>query len=146
MDDFQQFEAFKKSRNVVRAVANFVNRGVFSKDIALTAQLRKTMLSIYSNFGEGFERDGNREFIQFVSISKGSVGELRAQLLYALDLGYLRQEEFDELNELAREAAKYLGGLMRHLKHSPFRGRKFAQYDSAEPPSSCPEGPSNAGT
>src|SRR6266481_9864995 len=64
------------------------DRGTFSKDTVLAAQLRKTMLSIYSNFGEGFERDGNREFVQFVSVSKGSVGELRAQLLYALDLGY----------------------------------------------------------
>ena len=57
-----------------------------------------SMLSIYSNFGEGFERDGNREFIQFLSISKGSVGEVRAQLLYALDLGYLGHERFEQLN------------------------------------------------
>ena len=137
MDDFRQFEAFKKCRIMVCAVAVLLNRGAFSKDIALATYLRKTMLSIYSNFGEGFERDGNREFIQFVSISKGSVGELRAQLLYALDLGYLKQEELDQLNELAKEAARYLGGLMRHLKQSPFRGRKFSQNESLQPPPNC---------
>jgi len=95
MDDFEQFEAFKKSRVLVRAVGVLINRGVFSKDLVLATQLRKTMISIYSNFGEGFERDGNREFIQFLSISKGSVGELRAQLLYAFDLGYLEEESLD---------------------------------------------------
>ncbi len=110
MDDFQQFEAFQKCRTLVRAVAILIRRGVFSNDIALGAHLRKTMLSVYSNFGEGFERDGNREFIHYISIAKGSVGELRAQLLYALDLDYLKQEEFDQLNELAKEAGRYLEG------------------------------------
>jgi four helix bundle protein len=125
MDDFEQFEAFQRCRELVRAVADLINRGAFSNDIALAAQLRKTMLSIYSNFGEGFERDGNREFVQFVSISKGSVGEIRAQLLYALDLGYLEHEKFEQLNALGKETARYLGGLMRHLNQSALRGRIF---------------------
>jgi 23S rRNA-intervening sequence protein len=83
-----------------------------------------------SKFGEGFERDGNREFVQFVSVSKGSIGELRAQLLYALDLGYLEREKFEQLNELGLEAARYLGGLMRHLNQSEFRGRKFKKNNA----------------
>jgi four helix bundle protein len=77
MNDFEQFDAFQRCREFVRAVAEPLNRGVFSKDPVLVTQLRKTMLSIYSNFAEGFERDGNREFTQFVSIAKGSVGETR---------------------------------------------------------------------
>jgi len=132
MDDFEQFEAFQKCRHLVRAVAAVISRGTFSKDVVLAASLRKTMLSIYSNFGEGFERDGNREFLQFVSVSKGSVGELRAQLLYALDLGYLEREEFEQLNELGKEAARYLGGLMRYLNQSAFRGRKFKKNSALE--------------
>lgn len=143
MDDFEQFEAFQKCRHFVREVAAVINRGAFSRDAFLSAQLRKTMLSIYSNFGEGFERNGNREFLQFVSVSKGSVGELRAQLLYALDLGYLEREKFEELNELGQQAARYLGGLMRHLNQSPFRGPKFKKnstlHSSPEPQTLNPE-------
>ena len=52
------------------------------------------------NFGAGFERNGNREFAQFVSIAKGSIGETRAQLLYAVDFGYLKPETFSELMNL----------------------------------------------
>ena len=125
MDDFEQFDAFQRCREFVRAVAEPLNRGAFSKDPVLVTQLRKTMLSIYSNLAEGFERDGNREFSQFVSIAKGSVGETRGQLLYAFDFGYLERERFDQLNELGRNAARCLGGLMRHLNNSKFRGRKF---------------------
>jgi len=53
-----------------------------------------------SNFAEGFERDGNREFSQFVSVSRGSVGEARGQLLYAVDFGYLQIEQFEPINSV----------------------------------------------
>src|SRR5271157_5562372 len=104
MDDFTQFDAFERCREFARGIGRQLSRGTFSGDPVLTTALRKTLLSVYSNFGEGFERDGNREFAQFVSIAKGSVGETRAQLLYALDFGYLERERFDQLNALGKQA------------------------------------------
>ena len=126
MDDFTQFDAFERCREFARGVGKHLSRGTFSKDPVLTTALRKTLLSIYSNFGEGFERDGNRE----LSIAKGSMGESRAQLIYALDLGYLKQETFSELDQLGKTATKCLGGLIRYLNDSGFRGRKFKQRDN----------------
>ena len=64
MDDFTQFDSFERCREFARGIAAHMNRGAFSQDPVLTTALRKTVLSIYSNFGEGFERDGNREFAQ----------------------------------------------------------------------------------
>jgi four helix bundle protein len=125
MDDFTQFDAFERCREFARGIGRHLSRGAFSKDPVLTTALRKTLLSVYSNFGEGFERDGNREFAQFVSIAKRSIGETRAQLVYALDLGYLKPETFCELDELARSATACLGGLIRYLYDSGLRGRKF---------------------
>jgi four helix bundle protein len=125
MDDFTQFDAFERCRAYARAIAAHLSRGAFTKDPVLANALRKTLLSIYSNFGEEFERDGNREFAQFISIAKGSVGETRAQLIYALDFGYLKLETFSELDQLGKAAAACLGGLNRHLNDSSFRGRKF---------------------
>jgi four helix bundle protein len=86
MKDFTEFDAFQRCQDFTRAVAGHLNAGALSKDPVLANHLRKTVLSIYSNFAEGFERDGNREFAQFVSIAKGSVGEVRGQLLYAVEL------------------------------------------------------------
>jgi four helix bundle protein len=125
MNDFTDFDAFQRCRDFTRAIAVPLNGGLFSRDPVLVTQLRKTVISIYSNFAEGFERDGNREFSQFVSISKGSVGEARGQLLYAVDFGYLEDEKFQELNCLGLRAGQCLGGLMRYLNTTEARGRKF---------------------
>jgi four helix bundle protein len=147
MDDFTQFDAFERCREYARGIAEHLNRGAFSKDPVLTNALRKTLLSAYSNFGEGFERDGNREFAQFVAIAKGSIGETRAQLIFALDFGYLKPETFSDLDQLGKTATKCLGGLIRYLNSSNLRGRKFKQRNHLpndhKPPEHCP-GTSNA--
>jgi four helix bundle protein len=133
MDDFTQFDAFERCREFARAIGAHLNGGAFTRDPILMTALRKTLLSIYSNFGEGFERDGNREFAQFVSIVKGSVGETRAQLVYALDFGYLKPETFSDLDQLGKAAAACLGGLNRHLNDSNYRGRKFKHREGSSP-------------
>ena len=125
MNDFTDFDAFQLCRDFARAIAVPLNGGAFARDPVLATQLRKTIISIYSNFAEGFERDGNREFRQFVSTSKGSVGEARGQLLYAVDFGYLEEPNFQEIKSLGLRAAQCLGGLMRHLNTTQLRGRKF---------------------
>jgi hypothetical protein len=73
MDDFTQFDALERCREFARVIGRHLSRGTHSKD---------PILSVYSNFGEGFERDGNREFSQSVSNAKGSIGETRAQLIF----------------------------------------------------------------
>jgi four helix bundle protein len=69
MNDFTEFDAFQRCRDFARAIAVPLNGGIFSRDPVLVTQLRRTVISVYSNFAEGFERDGNRKFAQFVSIS-----------------------------------------------------------------------------
>jgi four helix bundle protein len=67
----------------------------------------------------------NGEFAQFVSISKGSVGEARGQLLYAVDFDYLDVDKFEKMNVLGQGGGQCLGGLMRYLNTTDVRGRKF---------------------
>jgi four helix bundle protein len=87
--------------------------------------MERASISVLSNFAEGFEREGNSEFIQFLAISKGSIGELRAQLIYALDLALLAEAQYDTLDLAAESATRLLGGLMRYLGGSTRRGRKY---------------------
>jgi len=133
MNDFAEFEAFKLCREYGRAIAHVLKNGRFSKDPVVPIQLRKTVLSVYSNFAEGFERDGNREFVQFLSIAKGSLGETRGQLFYSLDFDCLTLDEFEKLNDLGKQAAQCVGGLMRYLGRSELRGSK---YKGIKPPRS----------
>jgi four helix bundle protein len=130
---FTDFDAFERAREFARALKIPLQKGTFSKDPALVYQMRKAILSIYSNFTEGFERDGNREFAQYVSIAKGSVGEIRGQLIYAVDFDYLPQSEFDQLDPLADRAALCLGGLMRFLNNTEVRVKKFKRRDAKNP-------------
>jgi four helix bundle protein len=87
--------------------------------------MERASTSVLSNFAEGFERDGNAEFMQFLTICKGSLGELRAQLIYCLDIELIEQERYETLDVMAEKAARLLGGLARYLKTSNKTGRKY---------------------
>lgn len=78
-----------------------------------------------ANIAEGFERGGDKEFIQFLSTSKGSCGELRSHLYVALDQKYVSQQVFADLYSKADEVSRLIGGFMTYLKESELRGRKF---------------------
>ena len=68
-----------------------------------------------SNIAEGFERYGSIEFRRFLSIAKGSAGEVKSQLYVALDTGLVGQSSFEELYEKADAVSQLIGGLMRYL-------------------------------
>ena len=77
-----------------------------------------------SNIAEGFDRGGVREFIQFLFIAKGSSAEVQAQLYVALDAGYINQEQFKSLYNLAGDTGRLIGGFIRYLKNTESKGRK----------------------
>jgi four helix bundle protein len=78
-----------------------------------------------SNIAEGFERSGSAEFSQFLSVAKGSAGEVEAQLYVALDQRYVTPAAFESLKELAVSTKKLIAGFMGYLKRSSIRGQKF---------------------
>ena len=78
-----------------------------------------------SNVAEGFERGGDKEFLQFLAQAKGSCGEVRSQLCAARDQGYLSQSEFAAMTSRAVLTSRLISGLMKYLRESGFRGSKF---------------------
>ena len=88
--------------------------------------MRKAAISTMSNIAEGFERDGKREFVQFLAIAKGSVGEIQSQLYVARDQGFLREAEFEEMFAAAREVGRTIAGLMRYLRSASIPGAKYS--------------------
>lgn len=122
---FEDIEAWKYSRNLTNLVYNISGQGKFGKDYCLRDQIRRSAISVMSNIAEGFDREGNKEFIQFLSIAKGSTSEIEAQLYVALDNGYVSQEQFNELFEITKSTKSLLSGFIRHLKNSKIKGHKF---------------------
>jgi four helix bundle protein len=126
---FEDLIAWKKARELNRLIYKLTRAEPLSKDWALCNQLRRASISVLSNIAEGFERGGRKEFIQFLSIAKGSVGELRAQLIAALDIAFIDPVSFDFHHGLAEEVGRIIGGLIRYLQSSEIPGPKYQTSD-----------------
>jgi four helix bundle protein len=80
--------------------------------------------AVMSNIAERFERGGNKEFVYFLPVARGSIGEVQSQLLVAFDQEYLNQGTFDHIMNLAAEIGRLIGELMKYLRGSSYRGAK----------------------
>lgn len=125
VEQFEEIEAWKKARELTKVIYRVSSSGDFARDFGLCDQIRRAAVSIMSNIAEGFERDGNKEFLQFLSFAKGSCGEVRAQLYVALDQAYVSPEHFQELIEQARQVSRLISGLRKYLQTSQLQGRKY---------------------
>jgi four helix bundle protein len=122
---FEEIISWQKARELNNIIGKYIDAGKFKNSYKLINQIEGSAGSIMDNIAEGFERSGNREFLQFLYISKGSCGEFRSQLYRALERGYLAQAEFDELYNYAMEAIVLLQKLINYLEQSELKGTKF---------------------
>lgn len=122
---FEDLEAWKKARELCICIKKLTLKQMFSKDFGLVNQISNSSGSAMDNVAEGFERGSNKEFIQFLYISRGSCGETRSQLYRALDFEYITKEEFVSGYNLAIETSKIINGLIEYLKKSDFKGPKY---------------------
>jgi len=116
LERFEDLIAWQKSRELTKQIYAITGEGIFSKDFGLRDQIRRASVSVMSNLAEGFERGGRGEFHQFVVIAKGSCAEVRSQLYVALDARYVTQEKFYEINNLALEVSRIIGGLRASIQ------------------------------
>ncbi len=121
----EDIEAWQKARQLVRDVYEITSVGAFAKDFGLRDQIRRAAISVMSNIAEGFERGGDKEFLQFLSLAKASCGEVRSQLYAAHDQKYLSEERFRSISEQTIHTSKLIAGFMRYLRESNLRGSKY---------------------
>ncbi len=122
---FEDLEVWKKSRVFAHAIYELSSEGSFAKDFKLRDQINGSAGSIMDNIAEGFERDGKKEFLQFLSIAKGSAGEARSQLYRALDRNHISQVDFDQRAAEVVELSKQISGFMKYLAASEWKGSKY---------------------
>lgn len=122
---FEDLEVWQKAREICKIVSKLTKKSDFSRDFTLRDQIRSSSGSAMDNIAEGFERDGNKEFVQFLSISKGSIGETRSQAYRALDNEYISEEEFEILKNECLILSEKLGKFINYLKSSELKGNKY---------------------
>ena len=123
--DFEELPIWQDSRVLCREIFRITNYELFSKDFRFRDQIRASSGSIMDNIAEGFERSGNKEFVQFLFIAKGSCGETRSQLYRALDFNYITEEEFHCLKDKTLQISQAISGFVKYLKQSDLKGSKY---------------------
>ena len=123
--DFEDLAIFQKARELSKKIYPITQKGDCKNDFRFVQQIRAAAGSIMDNIAEGFERTGNRELVNFLYIAKGSCGEVRSQLIRANDIGYLTQEEYEELYSECRKLSAGIMNFIKEIKSSDLAGSKY---------------------
>lgn len=125
--DFRELRCWQEARRVTRDVYALTSREPFAKDFGLRDQMRRAAVSIGSNIAEGFERDSNPELLKFLSYAKGSTGELLSQLHTACDVGYVAEQEFDNMVSSLKGLGAMIARFQTTVKSAQVQGRYHRQ-------------------
>lgn len=113
---FEDLECWKAARELVKLVYAAVKKSKdFQRDFRLSGQITDAAVSSMSNVAEGFSRRSNKEFVQFLFISKSSAAEVQSEDYAALDQGYVSTEDFEAIYNQAEKVSKLDSGLITYL-------------------------------
>ncbi len=122
---FEDLEIWKEARRLSLVIFQYSQKDFFAKDFRFKDQIRAAAGSIMDNIAEGFERSSRLEFINFLSYSKGSCGEVKSQLYRTKDQQYISEEEFNESFIAYDKLASNIAGFISYLNQSEVKGQKF---------------------
>ena len=117
MKTHKDLDVWKKSVSLVTSIYEVTK--TFPKDeiYGITNQIRRSAVSIPSNMAEGSARKGEKEFIQFLYISLGSMAELETQLIIANNLKYVNLNDYELMTGRLEEIRKMIIGLIKFVKN-----------------------------
>jgi len=122
---FEDLEIWLLARELYKLVFQITSKVPFYNDFRFRDQMRDSSGSVSDNIAEGFERGGNKEFIQFLSVAKGSCGETRNQSYRAFDSNYISKEILDDLLERTDILSRKTANLIKSIKASDHKGVKY---------------------
>ena len=124
--DFEELGIYKQSRELAKLVYEITRKGEFRYDTRFVQQIRAAAGSISDNIAEGFERQGNKEFKNFLYIAKGSAGEVRSQLNRAFDVHFIDKPTYQKMYNDVRKLSVGIIHMIQSLKDSDFLGSRYS--------------------
>jgi len=122
---FEDLDVWQVARELNQQINAFILKDKFAKDFTLKDQIKRSAGSVMDNIAEGFAREGTKEFVYFLSISKGSAAELQSQLYRALDFEYIDEAEFESAYDKSDHIQGMITKLSKYLQNSGIKGNKF---------------------
>lgn len=122
---FEDLEIWQEARRLSREIIRIAKDTDLRVDFKFKEQIKSSSGSVMDNVAEGFERNGNIEFRQFLSIAKASAGETRSQIYRLFDNEYITQEELDSLVSDYEKLSGKINNFIAYLNKSDYKGTKF---------------------
>jgi len=122
---FEDLEIWQEARKLAKEVFILSKETDLKNDFRFKEQIKASSGSVMDNIAEGFERDGNLEFRQFLSIAKGSAGETRSQIYRLYDYEYISEEQFKDLKNKYENLSGKIKNFITYLNKKDFKGNKF---------------------
>ena len=122
---FEDLEIWQEARRLAKEIHFISLETELKTDFRFRDQIKAASGSVMDNIAEGFERNGNLEFRQFLSIAKGSAGETRSQLYRVLDFNYINEEKFTILKIDYENLSGKINNFISYLNKKDFNGTKF---------------------
>ncbi|MEO0458812.1 MAG: four helix bundle protein [Cyanobacteria bacterium P01_A01_bin.114] len=116
VERFEDLRVWRQGIELTKQIYHLTDYGKLSRDFGLKDQLHRAAVSVPTNIAEGYERRSRKEYIQFLNIAKGSVGEVRSLLTVAIEIGYLTHEDYNPLHSQALELSRMLATQIQVLK------------------------------
>lgn len=114
--DYKELQVWQKAMDLVVEVYNIIKLLPKEETYGISDQIRRSAVSIPSNIAEGQSRNSSKEFIQFLSIARGSLAELETQLLICVKVNMLSNDNIDNILIATKEIGKMIKGLMNKLE------------------------------
>jgi len=124
---FEDLEVWKNARELCKKIRTISDTTKLGKDYSIRDQILRSSGSCMDNIAEGFERDGNKEFINFLYISKGSIGETRSQVHRSFDASHFDKIIYDDLINDCLNLSAQLSHFINYLHKSEIQGLKKKQ-------------------
>jgi four helix bundle protein len=123
---FEDLKCWQEARILVNMVYQAVkNSPGFQKDFRLSDQVTGAAVSSMSNIAEDFSRRSNKEFVQYLFVSKSSATEVQSESYGALDQGYISKETFEKIYRQAEKVSKIDSGFITYLLQHEKEARRL---------------------